>query len=354
MRVVPLSLLIGVALQNLLLAEPPDGTPEGGSIEVPGAVLEKLHERTAPIKGGLTEGPAAAPDGSIYFSDIPQGSDRGMILRFEPATGKTTVFTDDSHKSNGLAFDSAGRLVSCEGADGGARAIARWDVKTGKRTVLVDRYGGKRFNSPNDLCLDAQDRIYFTDPRYVGDEPVELKSRAVYRLDTAGKLIEITHDVTMPNGIAISPDGRTLYVAETSPGVEASAGKPARAAVMRIYAFALDEQGVVAGERRTFHDFGKRQGCDGMTVDSEGNLYLATRDTSWPSVLVLAPDGQELARISTYAEQDRQTVRAGRKPNLPSNVEFGVGDDASSLYMTIDTGLYRTRLTKRGFRWPPK
>lgn len=343
-----------VASQSVALAQAPDGGPEGGTIEAPGAMLEKLHERTAPIQGGLSEGPAAAPDGSIYFSDIPQGADRGMILRFDPATGKTTVFSDDSRKSNGLAFDSQGRLVSCEGADGGARAIARWDIKTGKRTVLVDRYQGKRFNSPNDLCLDAADRIYFTDPRYVGDEPVELNERAVYRLDTAGKLIEITHDVTMPNGIAISPDGRTLYVAETSPAVQATASKTARAAVMRIYAFGLDENGLVAGKRRTFHDFGKRLGCDGMTVDTEGNLYLATRDPGWPSVLVLSPDGQELARISTYAAQDRETVRAGRQPNLPSNVEFGVGDDAHSLYMTIDTGLYRTRLTKRGFRWPAK
>lgn len=346
--------LAAVASQSVVVAQAPDGGPEGGTIEAPGAVLEKLHERTSPIKGGLSEGPAAAPDGGIYFSDIPQGTDRGMILRFDPATGKTTVFTDDSHKSNGLAFDSAGRLVSCEGADGGARAIARWDLKTGERTVLVDRYQGKRFNSPNDLCLDAADRIYFTDPRYVGDEPLELKERAVYRLDTAGKLVEITHDVTMPNGIAISPDGRTLYVAETSPAVQATASKPAREAVMRIYAFGLDEKGLVTGKRRTFHDFGKRNGCDGMTVDTEGNLYLATRDPSWPSVLVLAPDGEELARISTYTAQDRETVRAGRQPNLPSNVEFGVGDDATSLYMTIDTGLYRTRLTKRGFRWPVK
>ena len=123
---------------------------------------------------------------------------------------------------------------------------------------------------------------------------------------------------------------------------------------MRIYAFGLDEHGLVAGKRRTFHDFGKRLGCDGMTIDTVEDTAPAARDTRSLREAVPAPAKPELARISTYAEQDRKTVRAGRQPNLPSNVEFGVGDDANSLYMTIDTGLYRTRLTKRGFRWPTK
>jgi gluconolactonase len=339
---------------GFVFAEPAPEPPE--SFEAPGAVLEKLHVRTAPIKGGLSEGPAAAPDGSIYFSDIPQGPDRGVILRFDPATGKTAVFTDDSRKSNGLAFDRQGRLISCEGADGGGRAIARWDIKTGERTVLVDRYQGKRFNSPNDLCLDAADRIYFTDPRYVGDEPLELKQRAVYRLDTAGELIEVTHEVSMPNGIAISPDGRTLYVAETQQGEKRpvlSVGPPPAKStehLMRIYAFPLDENGLVAGERRTLYDFGNRLGCDGMTLDTEGNLYLATRDPAWPSILVLSPDGHELTRISTYVERERVKQSSARASSLPSNVEFGIGQDSNMLYITIDTGLYRIRLTKRGYR----
>src|SRR3954465_9550835 len=107
----------------------------GADLVPPGATLERLYTRTAPIKGGLTEGVAAAPDGTMYFSEIPFGDDKGMILRFDPKTKQTTVFTNDSHKSNGLMFDARGRLIACEGSDGGGRCVARWDVKAGTREV---------------------------------------------------------------------------------------------------------------------------------------------------------------------------------------------------------------------------
>ena len=171
-----------------------------------GAKLELLFTRSAPLMGGLTEGPACAADGSIYFSDIPVGKDKGMILRFDPKTKKTNVFTDDSHKSNGLKFDGKGNLIACEGSDEGGRAVVSWDLKTKKRTVLADRYKGHRFNAPNDLVIDAKGRIYFSDPRYLGDEPRELAHRAVYRIDPASKeVVEVTHDIEKPNGIALSP-----------------------------------------------------------------------------------------------------------------------------------------------------
>src|SRR5438105_11881216 len=102
------------------------GPTGDSSIVDPEARLELLFTRSAPIKGGLTEGPAVAPDGSIYFSDIPFGSDKGMILRFDPKTKETTVFTADSHKSNGLKFDGKGNLYACEGSDEGGQAVARW------------------------------------------------------------------------------------------------------------------------------------------------------------------------------------------------------------------------------------
>ena len=90
-----------------------------------GAELELVHTRQVKLNSGLTEGPAVAPDGSIYFTDMPFGKDKGMILRFDPRTRKTTVFTDDSGKSNGLAFDANGNLLSCDGADGGSRSVRR-------------------------------------------------------------------------------------------------------------------------------------------------------------------------------------------------------------------------------------
>ena len=140
------------------------------SIIPEGAKLELLFTRTADIHGGLTEGPAAAPDGSIYFTDIPFDKDHGMILRFDPNTMKTAVFSSDSGKANGMKFDAQGNLIACEGADYGGRRVSRWNVNTKKRETIADRYKGKRFNSPNDLTIDDRGRIYFTDPRYSGPE----------------------------------------------------------------------------------------------------------------------------------------------------------------------------------------
>ena len=122
----------------------------------PDSKLELLYTRSAPIKGGLTEGVAAAPDGSMYFSEIPFGDDKGLIMRFDPRTKMTAIFARDSHKSNGLMFDAKGNLIACEGSDGGGRCVARWDVKTGRREVVADRYMGKRFNACNDLCIDEK------------------------------------------------------------------------------------------------------------------------------------------------------------------------------------------------------
>ncbi|HRX81832.1 MAG TPA: SMP-30/gluconolactonase/LRE family protein, partial [Pirellulaceae bacterium] len=239
------------------LEQPTLPAPSGKTIVTKNSTLELLFTRKAKIQGGLTEGPAVAPDGSIYFSDIPMGSDNGMILRFDPKTKKTKPFAKDSHKSNGLIFDSKGFLLSCEGADHGGRGIARWNVETGERTTIVDRYRGMKFNAPNDICLDKHGRIYFTDPRYVGDEPRELPSRAVYRIDADGEVDIVTENVHKPNGIAISPDGETLYLAEHDNGtdkIDPEVAAPKQGA-MRIYAFDLDDEGTVRN-RRTIVEFG--------------------------------------------------------------------------------------------------
>ena len=328
------------------------GVADAGDIVPANGRLEKLFERSAPIQGGLTEGPAVAPDGSIYFSDIPFGSDKGMILRFDPKTRKTTVFANDSGKSNGLMFDAEGRLVACEGSDGGGRRLVRWNIVTKKRETLADSFADKRFNAPNDLAIAPDGSVYFTDPRYLGSEPRELEHRAVYRVDASGRVDEVTHDVVKPNGIALGPHGKTLYVADHDNGTDRiDPALPApKQGVMRLLAFPLGEGGRVNGERRVLIEFGEEKGVDGMTTDVDGNLYLALRSSSRPGVLIVNAEGKELAHIPTGKPQAGAISPVG----LPSNCVFGRGLESNLLYVTIDTGLHRIRLNARGLHLPTR
>lgn len=340
---------LALLLATLAPAADPVPKPAGEAIVDPDAKLELLFTRSASIKGGLTEGPTVAPDGSIYFSDIPFGSDKGQIVRYDPRTKKTTVFTDDSHKSNGLKFDAKGRLIACEGSDEGGRAVVAWDVKTKKREVIADKYDGKRFNAPNDLAIDKKGRIYFSDPRYLGDEKRELEHRAVYRID-GNKVTEITHDVEKPNGIALSPDNKTLYVADHNNGTDKidPNNPPKKKGAMKVYAWQLDNDGLVKGERKTIQDFGEEDGIDGMCVDAKGNLYMALRSLKRPGVLVTDPSGKEIAFIPTGASQPGAKEPVG----IPSNVCFGLGDDSKTLYVTVDKSLYRIPLKVDGYHIP--
>jgi gluconolactonase len=273
-----------------------------------------------------------------------------MILRFDPKTRKTTVFAADSHKSNGLKFDAQGRLIACEGSDDGGRCVSRWDVGTKKRTVLADRYQGKRFNAPNDLAIDTKGRIYFTDPRYLGDEPRELEHRAVYRLDRDGTVVEVTHDCEKPNGIALSPDQKTLYLADHNNGTDRidPATPPPKKGAMKVYAFPLGADGLVSGPRKTLVDFGAEDGCDGMTMDVRGHVYLAVRSLKRPGVLVIDPAGQEVAFIPTGPSQPGAKDPVG----IPANCTFGTGQESKVLYVTVDKSLYRIGLKVDGYHIP--
>jgi gluconolactonase len=355
MRPVVLTLW-SLTLLGLLLVTPapaqeqPLPKPTGESIVSPDAKLELLYTRSAPIQGGLTEGPAVAPDGSIYFSDIPFGKDKGLIVRFDPKTKKTTVFTDDSGKSNGLIFDADGNLLACEGSDFGGRRVSKWNVKTKERTTVADKYNGKKFNACNDICLDSQGRIYFTDPRYLGEEPRELKYRAVYRIDTDGSVHEVTHDTVKPNGIAISPDGKTLYVANHDNGtdqIDPSAAPP-KQGVMNIEAYPLRPDGSV-GKGRVLVDFGDAHGCDGMTVDEKGHVYLTVRDAKRPGVMVIDSEGKEVAFIPTGPANQKSSDPKKPAVGIPSNVEFGIGEEINMLYVTVDKSLFRIPLKVKGF-----
>ncbi len=274
-----------------------------------------------------------------------------MIVRFDPATGRTSIFSKDSGKANGLWIDAQGRLIACEGSDHGGRCVSRWDLKTGKREVITDRYQGKHYNAPNDLCLDTKGRIYFTDPRYNGPEPRELEHRAVYRIDTDGRVVEVTHDVEKPNGIALSPDEKTLYVVDHNNGADLTDpdAPPPEPGAMKVLAFPLGDDGLVNGPRKTLVDFGKENSADGICVDVQGNIYLTSRSLKRPGLMVIDPQGNEIAFLPTgSANQSADETPVG----LPSNVEFGIGPDNTMLYVTVDTSLYRVRLKVPGYHVP--
>ena len=192
----------------------PSGNPD---IISPDARIEVVFDEAF-----FTEGPAVALDGSVYFSDITftgvSGMQAGHIWRYDPGTGTTAVYRSPSGMSNGLKFDAMGRLIACEGADFGGRRVTRTDLTTGKAEIIAGTYKGKKFNAPNDVSLDEMGRIYFSDPRYLGHESMEMGVFAVYRIDTDGSIHRIITDAGKPNGVAVSPDQKSLYVVSNDNG----------------------------------------------------------------------------------------------------------------------------------------
>jgi sugar lactone lactonase YvrE len=305
---------------------------EQDAIVPPAAKLELLWG-----KGEFTEGPAAMADGAILFSDIGN-----RIYRYEPASGKTSVYRDPSGKSNGLKFDAGGNLVACEGAaPGGRRRISITDPQ-GQQRVLADRFQGQRFNSPNDLAITSTGRVYFTDPRYVGDEPRELDFEGVFVVEPDGSVRVATRDVQKPNGIIVTPDGRTVYVSDNN---GKSDGK------RQLVAYRAQVDGTLA-DKRVLVDFGQRRGIDGMTLDVEGNIYATAGSGDQAGVYVFSPQGRTLALIPT--------------PGDPTNCVFGIGPESTTLYVTAAVGgpasadgkraygLYRIRLAKAGYHVFPR
>ncbi len=327
-----LTLVLAVDVPFLQCAE--------GEIFPPDAKLEMLYTGAV-----LSEGAAAAPDGTIYFSDITftyiSGMQAGHIMKYDPKTGKTTVFRSPSGMSNGIKFDAEGRMIVAEGADYGGRRVTRTDMTTGKSEILAGTYEGKPLNSPNDLSLDEKGRIYFSDPRYLGDEPVEQPVMAVYRIDPDRSIHRIITDAGKPNGVCVSPDQKTLYVVSNDNGTTGMFRIPKEIPLhkgsMALLAYDLYTDGT-AKFRRMLVDYAPEDGPDGLVADNEGNLYVAIRAVSRPGIYVYNPQGKELARVPT--------------PVLPTNVGFGRGDERSTLYVTAGGNLYRIRTKKTGYQLP--
>ena len=284
----------------------------------------------------FTEGPTVDADGAVYFTDL-RGV--GRIMKMD-AGGTVTTYREPSYGANGLIFDSEWRLLACEGGNGGdvLPRITRTDVETGEIEVLADHFEGQQLHRPNDLTIDGQGRIYFTDrpgPDVTGDQT---GVHGVYRIDPDGSIARILTEpeIERPNGIVISPDDATLYLIET-------AQQEGGARMIRAYDLAADG---TAGNMRVFHDFYPGRSGDGMTVDSEGNLYVAAglnrlRGTSETldtvaGVHVFSPEGALLEHIPIHED----TI---------TNVAFG-GDDLRTLYITSGKTLFSMRTDVTGTR----
>lgn len=302
--------------------------PELGSIEVKDDRLREVipeGEALEILASGFewSEGPAWWDEkGALLFSDIPRNTvflwtPEGGIQTYLKPSGYTgsASFTGQEPGSNGLLFGPDGRLILCQHGD---RRVSRLG-EDGSFETLAAEYDGKRLNSPNDAVLKSDGSLYFTDPPYglpgnVDDPDKELDFQGVYRLTPDGELTLLTKQMSRPNGIGLSPDEKTLYVANSD---------PERAIWM---AFPVEEDGTI-GEGKVFADVtdrvGKLKGLpDGMVVSQDGTIFA----TGPGGVLVFSPDGTELGTILTG--------------EATANCTLG-GEDGSTLFVTADMYLCR-------------
>src|SRR6266436_1537473 len=245
----------------------------------------------------FTEGPAWSREGFLLFSDVPNDK----IMKYVPGE-KPTVFRENSNGANGNAFDAQGRLYSCESR---TRRVVRTDKK-GEIQVLADKWEGKRLNAPNDIVIRKDGHIYFTDPAFGAQSDTrELAFYGVYHINPKGVMNLIAKPAGRPNGIAFSPNGKILYVANSDD--------------RNVRAYDVDHNGAVSNERVVISNV---EGVpDGMKVDEKGNLYVTAK-----GIAVYTPEGKLLQNIELS--------------ETPANCAFG-DPDLQTLYITARTSLYR-------------
>ena len=321
-RAIDSAFILGIALSTW--SSPLVGEESSTEIVPDGSQLELLFDG-----GYFLEGPAHAPDGNIYFSDVTFKPDSGAqqaghIWRYDPKSKSTTIFRSPSGMAAGIIFDLDGNMLVAQGADFGGRSVIRTDMSSGRSTIIAGLFNHRSFNAPNDLAIDDVGRIYFTDPRYFGHEPEEQPVEGVYRIDANGSISLIIDEAGKPNGIAVSPDQRTLYVASVSFEWHS---------LNALLAFDLADDGSVSN-RRVLVNFGADLGPDGMAIDVDGSIYLA-RPSENPGIYVYSPEGQLRAYIRT--------------PEGPTNVTFGRGTLRQVLFITAQEKLYKIAVNTTGY-----
>ncbi|HET6246374.1 MAG TPA: SMP-30/gluconolactonase/LRE family protein [Tepidisphaeraceae bacterium] len=272
-------------------------------IIAPGAKLQTLSTEFK-----FAEGPACDADGNVYFTDQP--NDR--IMKWT-ADGKFETFMQPCGRSNGLCFDSKGNLIACADEKNELWSI---DVKTKHVTVLVKEYQGKLLNGPNDVWVRPDGGIYITDPMYKRDYwkrgPQEQDGHHVYFLSPDHKtLSRVTNDLTQPNGIIGTPDGKTLYVSDID--------------AKKTYSYRINEDGSLA-DKKLFCEVGS----DGMTIDDEGNVYA----TNARGVTAFDKTGKQLENIRIDEP-------------WTGNVCFG-GKDRHTLFITASKSVYAMKMRVKG------
>ena len=288
-------------------------------------------ELLQPPYGDVSEGPVW--DGSTLLYTQIQAC---RIMRYDPQTTRLSIFRTDTNYANGMVMDSEMRILACEG---GARRVVRYE-RNEDVTVLVDGFEGQHLNIPNDLVLDLQGRVWFTDPFYEGAggpfsydrASRELDHDSVYRLepnDGENWTIErMTFDTTRPNGLLLSADHKTLYVAQ-------SGRRPEEKRELRAYP--IEDNGML-GACTVLHDFGEHRGVDGMCLDAAGNIFATAGfelGGPGPSIYVFSPGGEVLQRHDVPAQR-------------PTNCAFG-DEDLSVLYVTSTEGhLFRVQTDHQG------
>ncbi|MHC4123947.1 MAG: SMP-30/gluconolactonase/LRE family protein [Planctomycetota bacterium] len=271
------------------------GCNEQKSVVAPNAVVKKVADGFK-----FTEGPAVDKEGNIYFTDIPNNRIHKWSL-----DGKLTTFKENTDRANGLFFDKKGNLIACVG--GGRKLIAI--DPNGNETVLVDKYKGKMLNSPNDLWIAPDGRIYFTDPRYGKRNDIQQDGEHVYCIDTDRKLMRVINDMVRPNGLIGAADGRLLYVSDRKSNL--------------TYVYKINPDGTLL-DKKLF----AIEGSDGMTIDNEGNVYMTT-----DAVVVYNRTGEKIETIKV--------------PETPANVCFG-GRDRKTLFITARKSLYAVQMRVKG------
>jgi len=283
-------------------------------ILAPGSTIEKVVSNCK-----FTEGPVVDRDGNLLFSDGP--NDR--IMRLTP-DGKLSVHRSPCGRVNGMTFDHEGRLVVCQSAGaGGKRRVSRFE-KDGSETVLAEKFDGQPFIAPNDLCIDAQGRVYFTDPYFGPPAEKSQPGSGVYRIDGPGKVVRVLDNLEKPNGILITPDNKHIYVSDRG--------------TQKLHRYEVEANGALkpAG---IVYDFSPDRGVDGMRLDVAGNIYAAAGQGKSTGLFVVSPQGKLLLHLPL--------------PEFATNVVFG-GKDRRDLYITASKSVYKVRTRIAGEQVPPR